>query len=117
MVRGLGTITGVRQPISGDRLSKYGWTTHLTSGLDLGTYMVELDPDNLPGQRFLVRRVSGRFADEGDSGAAILDRDRKLVGLVIAGKDVVDQTYYTQALPQGEMPVNANLSVFTVSGL
>jgi hypothetical protein len=79
--------------------------------------MVELDSVHFPGQRFLVRRVSGRFADEGDSGSAILDGARKLVGLVIAGKDVVDQTYYMQALPEGETAVNANLSVFTVSGL
>jgi hypothetical protein len=116
-VRGLGAIRGAKQPQTGDRLSKYGWRTRLTSGLDLGIVGVELDHQNYPGVLFPVRRVSGLFANVGDSGSAILTADRKLVGMVIAGKGIENETYYMQAVPAGQTPPDPMLSNFTISGL
>jgi hypothetical protein len=120
-VRGLGAIQVARQPLDGIRVSKYGATSWLTSGKDLGLAWRAFDPQH-PSQLYLIRRVSGYFSNEGDSGAAVLDADRNLVGMVIAGKllngqPVEDESYYMQVLPRGEVAPDPNLSVFVVEGL
>jgi hypothetical protein len=122
-VRGLRKIKGVKQPASGIRVSKYGRTTGLTSGRDLG--WVLLQPTTTNRDSFWLRCVSGYFADVGDSGAAVLDADRNLVGIVVSGRPgELDQTYYIQALPKGQRPsprasgaAAADLSCFEIDGL
>jgi hypothetical protein len=101
-VRGLRAITGVRQPVPGIRVSKYGATTGLTSGRDLGWAEREVN-DN--GKTYWVRLVSGYFALVGDSGAPVLDAERNFLGLVVSGiPGAVDETYYIPVLPDGEAP-------------
>jgi hypothetical protein len=122
-IRGLRKIKGVKQPASGIRVSKYGRTTGLTSGRDLG--WVLLQPTTTNPDSFWLRCVSGYFADVGDSGAAVLDADRNLVGIVVSGRPgVVNETYYIQALPRGQRPsprasgaAAADLSCFEIDGL
>lgn len=121
-VRGLRHIKGVKQPQTSIRVSKYGATTGLTSGRDLGWAMVQLwDGDtNLYG----VRVVSGYFADVGDSGAPVLDADRNFLGLVVSGvPDKIDETYYVPVLPKGQpRPSSASSGIadpsfFEIDGL
>jgi hypothetical protein len=123
-VRGLRKIKGVKQPSRGIRVSKYGRTTGLTSGRDLGWALLQLKtPTNL--DEFWLRCVSGYFADVGDSGSPVLDADRNFVGIVVSGRPgELDQTYYMQALPKGQRPLPrasgaaaADLSCFEIDGL
>ena len=118
-VRGLGGIKGVRRPVSGMRVSKYGATTGLTSGRDLGWVSLQLgSAGSQPASSYLVRQVSGYFALEGDSGAPVLDAQRNLLGLVLAGNPgAVDETYYIPAWPRAVGPAPANRSYFEISGL
>lgn len=103
-VRGLRAIKGVKQPTPGIRVSKYGATTGLTSGRDLGWAERELD-DKKPGQSHWVRLVSGYFAAVGDSGAPVLDAKRNFLGLIVAGvPGEQDETYYIPVLPKGQAP-------------
>jgi hypothetical protein len=102
-VRGLRHIKGVKQPQKGIRVSKYGATTGLTSGRDLGWAMVKLKHGDQ--DLYGVRVVSGYFADVGDSGAPVLDADRNLLGMVVSGvPDKIDETYYVPVVPRGQTP-------------
>lgn len=120
-VRGLRHIKGVKQPQVGIRVSKYGATTGLTSGRDLGWAMKQLieSDSNLYG----VRVVSGYFAKVGDSGAPVLDADRNFLGLVVSGvENQIDETYYVPVVPRGQTPPSAstgipNPSYFEINGL
>ncbi|NJM29256.1 MAG: hypothetical protein HC855_03255 [Rhizobiales bacterium] len=116
-VRGLGEITGVKQPSAGIRVSKYGAASGLTSGKDLGICYALLH-ETSDGSKYWgwVRAVSGYFQTVGDSGAAILDEDRNLVGLVVAGTSEKDENYYIQAVPDGQATSVANISAFKVNG-
>jgi hypothetical protein len=121
-VRGLRAIKGVLQPTKGIRVSKYGATTGLTSGRDLGWTLRQLSPHD--ANFYWVRQVGGYFAKVGDSGAPVLDANRNLVGLVVSGKPgQKDETYYIQVLPKGEVPSEsvtpnaiADLSYFVIDG-
>jgi hypothetical protein len=111
-VRGLRHIKGVKQPRPGIRVSKYGATTGLTSGRDLGWAMKQLmDSDTT---LYGVRVVSGYFANVGDSGAPVLDANRNLLGLVVSGDpDEIDETYYVPVLPKGQTPPTSASSGIT----
>ncbi len=121
-VRGLRHIKGVKQPQAGIRVSKYGATTGLTSGRDLGWATVQLrEGDPI---RYGVKVVSGYFANVGDSGAPVLDADRNFLGLVISGvPDKIDETYYLPVVPKGQpRPTPASTGVtdpsyFEIDGL
>lgn len=115
-VRGLGIITGVRRSRKGRRVSKYGATTGLTSGVDLGWAKKQLHfPDKT---KYWVKVISGYFAREGDSGAAVLDANRNLVGLVVSGiPGALDQTYILQASRTPGGPHTKDRSRFVISGL
>jgi hypothetical protein len=121
-VRGLRHIKGAKQPQVGIRVSKYGATTGLTSGRDLGWAMRQLR-DGDPNQ-YGVRVVSGYFANVGDSGAPVLDADRNFLGLVVSGVPTeIDKTYYVPVLPRGQTPPTSaspgitSLSYFEMFGL
>jgi hypothetical protein len=101
-VRGLRTIRGAKQPVPGIRVSKYGATTGLTSGRDLGWAECKIGDD---GNDYWVRKVSGFFGAVGDSGAPVLDADRNFLGLIVAGiPGDDDETYYIPVLPKGQPP-------------
>ena len=90
-VRGIGSITGVGMPLTyGDRVQKMGWKTKHT----FGTYRAKLSyTTTFPGvgpalfidQYGIVGDDSAvGFAEQGDSGAAVLTEDtNELTGLVI----------------------------------
>ena len=121
-VRGLRHIKGVKQPQAGIRVSKYGATTGLTSGRDLGWATVQLrEGDPIC---YGVKVVSGYFADVGDSGAPVLDADRNFLGLVVSGvPDKIDETYYLPVVPKGQpQPTPASTGIsdpsfFEIDGL
>jgi hypothetical protein len=117
-VRGLGRIQNVRQSRYGDRVYKYGATTGLTAGIDLGPALRDVDESDSNHAMYWVRVVSGHFADNGDSGAAVLDGERNLVGIVVSGKPgIEDETYYIQALDSSMIPALQDMSAFTVDGI
>jgi hypothetical protein len=117
-VRGLQKINGAVQPTDGIRVLKYGATTGLTTGKDLGAAYREVDSVGHAGEYFWIRTVSGDFAEKGDSGAAVLDANRNLVGIVVGGKEgTPDEKYYMPVLPMGETPVNPSLSYFVIESL
>lgn len=93
-LRGLREITGAEFPAAGVRVSKYGQASGLTSGLIRGPA-----ERNIDGTKVIVRFVKRRFAVDGDSGAAVVAGDRKLVGLVFAGHPLLDESYVLQAWP------------------
>jgi hypothetical protein len=116
-VRGLRKIKAAVQPQQGIRISKYGATTGLTSGRDLGPHWRAVDETH-PLDTYLIRRASGYFAAKGDSGAPVVDQSRNLVGMVVAGKPgVPDEAYYIQVLPHGETLSNPLISAFKIGGL
>lgn len=116
-VRGLGRIKSAVQPQPGIRLSKYGATTGLTSGRDLGLAWRAVD-DTRPMDIYLLRLASGYFAAKGDSGAPVVDESNNLVGMVVSGKPgVPDEVYYIQALPHGETLADPLISAFEIEGL
>ncbi len=122
-VRGLRHIKGVKQPQTGIRVSKYGATTGLTSGRDLGWSTRDI----LVGNKIYkigVRAVSGYFARRGDSGAPVLDADRNFLGLVVSGREgVLDDCFYLPAVPAGQTrptPASTGISdpsFFEIDGL
>jgi hypothetical protein len=122
-VRGLRHIKGCVQPQAGIRVSKYGATTGLTSGRDLGWATRKIQV----GTKVYdigVRAVSGYFAREGDSGAPVLDADRNFLGLVVSGRPgVLDDCFYLPAVPVGQTqptPASSGISdpsYFEIDGL
>lgn len=91
-LRGLREITGVEFPPAGVRVSKYGQVSGLTSGRVMGPVQ-----RTIGGKSVFVRFVKRRFAQYGDSGAAVVTGDRKLVGLIFAGNPTADESYFLQA--------------------
>jgi len=110
VVRGLGKIQGMRQPAAGDIVLKYGATTGLTAGLDFGLVWRAID-HTAPTTLYLVRTVWGNFSAVGDSGAAVLDQSRNLLGLVVGGiPGLRGEQWYLPVLPEGEAPPDSELS-------
>ncbi len=108
-VRGLERVKSALQPADGIRVSKYGAKTGLTSGKDLGRAWRQVDLND--PNTYYIRRVSGLFSEEGDSGAAVLDANRNFVGMVLAGQpNVPNEKYYMHALPAGENPPDQYLT-------
>jgi hypothetical protein len=113
-IKGLGELQGVRQPTFRSKVYKYGLGTGLTSGRDLGMVWRKLGGSADPNL-YLVRTVSGNFSGFGDSGAAIVDKDRNFLGLVVAGIPAIKgERYYISALPEGEDRVDRDLSAFHI---
>lgn len=71
---------------------KFGAGSGLTGGYELGLVLRRL-PDGL-GDLYMLRAVSGRFCSRGDSGAAVLDDENNLLGIVIGGASEVDENWY-----------------------
>jgi len=80
-IRGLGRLTGVERPFTGMRVYKYGARTGLTTGI-VGSV---LGLTVAPGVIFNVFQIANGFACVHDSGAAVVNRQRRFVGLVFRG--------------------------------
>jgi hypothetical protein len=92
-VFGLGNVRQIgTQPDIGSFCVKFGATTGLTGGFELGLVLRRL-PDGF-GDLYMLRTVSGRFCAPGDSGAAVLDASNNLLGIVIGGASEVDENWY-----------------------
>ena len=103
-VRGLGLISGVRQPFDGVSLVKFGARTGLSRGRDLGVAQVTFDYTQ---RAHFIRVVSAGFSLIHDSGSAVLDADRNLVGLLVGGDGTY--TYYIPAAQMHENSIDPNL--------
>lgn len=97
-VRGLGKITGIGTVTPGDRVFKCGAATSITTGIDGDKEYV-----NIPsyGRHVNLRRVPPGFADVGDSGSAVLNKNNELVGIVVAGRETASGivSYYLPIIP------------------
>jgi hypothetical protein len=91
---GIGDVAGSRTARAGMAVQKRGRTSELTFGTVASTEAtLSLDYGDGLGTRTLRRQVriatdtarSPRFSEAGDSGSAILDMDRNVVGLLFAG--------------------------------
>lgn len=110
-LRGFGTVRGTRTPDLGQSLVKFGSTTNISRGRELGLVWRRL-PDGR-GSFYLVRSVSSdRFAARGDSGAAVVSLDLELAGLVIGAPRDPNrkEAWYMPVLPLGTSPPDAELS-------
>jgi hypothetical protein len=107
-VRGLGPVTGVAAPIRHERLFKCGARTSITTALDDGWGVLLTPQYGKPA--VILRKTRPDFAGIGDSGAAVLNRARELVGIVIAGRLMPHGlvTYYLPTLPLGTPTKPAN---------
>lgn len=102
-IRALGKIAGVRRPHRQMRVHKYGARTGLTSGV-IGRVFWWMSA----GQALKVFEVRGRFACVHDSGAAVVNDARELVGLVFRGSagdcNLDTVTYIMAAAPYRSSP-------------
>jgi hypothetical protein len=86
----IGPVAGVAAGGLDMRIQKSGRTTGLTSGL-ITQFDVTADVEYGGGQvaRFTDQLLSDIPSAGGDSGSAVLDEQRRLVGLLFAGSDTV----------------------------
>jgi hypothetical protein len=81
------------------RILKYGARTGVTAGLDGGMVSAPLY-----GGNFVFQITSPGFACIHDSGAAVVDLDRKLVGIIVGGECESDCDHGTVPRPCGGIP-------------
>lgn len=101
-VRGLGPVTGVAPVVNRERLFKCGARTSITTAFDDMWGIVHV-PD-YADRNVILRKTRPDFADVGDSGAAVLNRARELVGIVVLGRHMPNGdhiTYYLATVPVG----------------
>ena len=98
-IRGLGTIRGVAAPVDGERVFKCGAATSITTARDDGIGAIRIPYYN--DRTVLLRKTTPDFADVGDSGSAVLNAGREIVGFVVAGRQTAAGivTYYLPAAP------------------
>ena len=84
----IGTIAGVKAGGLGMAVRKSGRTTAITTG-EIQQVDVTVDVDYGSGRtaRFTDQLLAGAMSQGGDSGSAVLDADKNLVGLLFAGSD------------------------------
>jgi hypothetical protein len=84
----IGRITGQGRGELGMALQKSGRTTGLTRG-EITQVAVTVDVSYGSGRvaRFTDQLMAGAMSQGGDSGSAVLDGDKRLVGLLFAGSD------------------------------
>jgi hypothetical protein len=110
-VRGLGSIQNVAIATSGLRLFKNGARTGITTAHDVGWGLVTVAAYG--NRSVILRQTEPWFSDMGDSGSAVLDRYRNLVGIVTMGRVVngVPITYYLPTAPIGATPLDPTVFV------
>ena len=84
----IGELNGSAQATLGMAIQKSGRTTGYTTGeiqqIDV-TVNVQYGPGNIA--QFTDQLLAGPMSQGGDSGSAVLDMDRRLVGLLFAGSN------------------------------
>ncbi len=105
----IGDITGIAEPKEDDLVMKHGRTTGLTYGVikritaNANTSstpllnMIEVEY-RTPAQVGLEGNDVGNFCEEGDSGAALINKDRQIVGIVHAQTGTAGNAYATRAM-------------------
>jgi len=84
----IGIPNGVRVAELGDTLVKSGRTTGLTTGkVDQVGVTVQVQYGEGKVAVFVDQIIAGEMSAGGDSGSAVLDKDRNVVGLLFAGSD------------------------------
>lgn len=98
-VRGLGKITGVAATVNRERVFKCGAATSITTARDDGVGAIQVPYYN--NRSVILRKTTRDFADVGDSGSAVLNAKRELVGFVVAGRQSAAGiiTYYLPTAP------------------
>lgn len=98
-VRGLGSIPQVAVANSGMRVFKNGARTGITTAHDTGWGVVSVPAYG--NRTVILRKTDPWFSDMGDSGSAVLDGSRNLLGFVVMGRIVngVPITYYLPTAP------------------
>ncbi len=114
-IAGIGDIAGVGGPLRhGDRVRKVGWKTGLTSGKCHSTSSIT---PKLPSgdvalfvdQHTIVGNLPSGFAQQGDSGAAVLTEDGdELVAMIIA-VDTIHGVTLAYATPIDEILTRFNV--------
>jgi hypothetical protein len=88
-ILGLGLPTGVADPHLGQQVQKVGRTTGHTQGVvQQIDVTVQVDYDGRTAH-FTDQIIASRMSSPGDSGSAILDLERRAVGLLFAGSEQV----------------------------
>ena len=84
----IGAIAGMTPGLLGMAIQKSGRTTEYTKG-SIEQVDVTVNVQYGGGQvgRFVDQLLAGPMSQGGDSGSAVLDNDKKLVGLLFAGSD------------------------------
>lgn len=92
-ITGIGAVNGSCAAYPGETVHKKGYGTGLTSGVVVSTDMtVRVDHGDALGVRSLREQIrvavmppATRFAGPGDAGAALINSDGRVVGLLIGG--------------------------------
>lgn len=84
----IGNIAGLGEGELGMPLQKYGRTTGFTTG-NISQVDVTVNVEYSAGRiaRFTDQLLAGPMSQGGDSGSAVLDNNKRLVGLLFAGSD------------------------------
>jgi len=85
----IGVPTGVGAATLGTEVQKSGRTTGHTQGTITQIDATVRVDYNGPVALFTGQLVAGAMSQPGDSGAAVLDMDRRVVGLLFAGSDAI----------------------------
>jgi len=84
----IGAIAGMTQGLLGMTIQKSGRTTEYTTGtIDQVDVTVNVQYGGGQIGRFTDQLLAGPMSQGGDSGSAVLDNDKNLVGLLFAGSD------------------------------
>ena len=88
-IMGVGMVTGVGEPLLGQRVQKMGRTTGLTQGTITQVDVTVKVNYNGRIANFSDQVFADNMSSPGDSGSSILDMQRRGVGLLFAGSESV----------------------------
>jgi hypothetical protein len=84
-ILGIGRINGEAKPGIGMMVKKMGRSTYLTKGIIIGVNaLVKVSGYSKGTAYFEDQIITAKIADFGDSGAALVDRDNNVVGVINA---------------------------------
>ncbi|MBL8906334.1 MAG: hypothetical protein JNM20_06635 [Rhizobiales bacterium] len=103
-VRGLGQVRGVTAAVDRERVFKCGAATSITTARDDGVGAIRMP--YYKDRTVWLRKTTPDFADVGDSGSAVLNSNRELIGFVVAGRQTAAGivTYYLPTAPLNASP-------------
>jgi hypothetical protein len=132
-IQDIGIVSGIHDihlESPGYALQKRGQTTLLTHGkllaLDTDGDTVERDPNNPPAWvayghhytgAFTIKGDSGDFGKEGDSGAAVLNNNHEVVGILFAGTSTANIAAPIQSVLAAFPALNLSIETATTPGV